>query len=86
MTITNESAVEKGIAGLRQVDHVLISAGILRNGAIVKNDLANLRRIVEERLYGLTHVVRHAAPRMPKGSITSLLGVCRRPPAPARRC
>jgi hypothetical protein len=37
---------------------VLISAGTILNGAIVKNDLANLRRIVNERLWGLTSVVR----------------------------
>jgi NADP-dependent 3-hydroxy acid dehydrogenase YdfG len=37
MDITDEGAVEKALAGLRQVDHVLISAGTLRNGTIVNN-------------------------------------------------
>jgi NAD(P)-dependent dehydrogenase (short-subunit alcohol dehydrogenase family) len=70
MDITDEDAVGKVFAGLSRVDHVLISAGTLRNGAIVNNDLATLRRIVDERLWGLTYVVRHAAPRMQQGSIT----------------
>jgi NAD(P)-dependent dehydrogenase (short-subunit alcohol dehydrogenase family) len=82
MDLTDEGAVEKGFAGLRHVDHVLISAGTLRNGAIVKNDLENLRRIVDERLWGLTHVVRHAAPRMAQGSITLTSGSLSSRPRP----
>jgi NAD(P)-dependent dehydrogenase (short-subunit alcohol dehydrogenase family) len=74
MDITDEGAVGKLFAGLSRVDHVLISAGTILNGAIVHNDLANLRRIVDERLWGLTYVVRHAAPRMSQGSITFTSG------------
>lgn len=74
MDITDEGAVGKVFAGLSRVDHVLISAGTILNGAIVNNDLANLRRIVDERLWGLTYVVRHAAPRMSRGSITFTSG------------
>jgi NADP-dependent 3-hydroxy acid dehydrogenase YdfG len=62
MDMTDEGAIEKGFVGLSHVDHVLISAGTIVNGAIVKNDLATLRRIVDERLWGLIYVVRHAAP------------------------
>jgi NAD(P)-dependent dehydrogenase (short-subunit alcohol dehydrogenase family) len=82
MDITDEGAVEKGLAGLSQVDHVLISAGTIVNGTIVKNDLATLRRIVDERLWGLTHVVRHAAPRMAQGSITLTSGSLSSRPRP----
>lgn len=32
MDMTNEGAVEKGFAGLRFLDHVLISAGTIRHG------------------------------------------------------
>jgi NAD(P)-dependent dehydrogenase (short-subunit alcohol dehydrogenase family) len=74
MDITDEDVVGKVFADLSRVDHVLISAGTLRNGAIVNNDLATLRRIVDERLWGLTYVVRHAAPRMQQGSITFTSG------------
>jgi hypothetical protein len=38
------------------------------------NDLANLCRIVDERLWGLTSVVRHATTRMAQGSITFTSG------------
>jgi NAD(P)-dependent dehydrogenase (short-subunit alcohol dehydrogenase family) len=82
MDITDEDAVGKVFAGLSGVDHVLISAGTLRNGAIVNNDLATLRRIVDERLWGLTYVVRHAAPRMQQGSITFTSGSLSSRPRP----
>ena len=82
MDITDEGAVEKVFAGLSHIDHVVISAGTILNGAIVKNDLANLRRIVDERLWGLTYVVRHAAPRMSQGSITFTSGSLSSRPRP----
>jgi NAD(P)-dependent dehydrogenase (short-subunit alcohol dehydrogenase family) len=40
----------------------------------VKNDVANLRRIVDARLWGLRSVVRHAALRTAQGSITVTRG------------
>jgi NADP-dependent 3-hydroxy acid dehydrogenase YdfG len=86
MEITDEGTVEKVFAALSQVDHVLISAGTIVNGAIVKNGLTNLRRIVDERLWGLTSVVRHAAPGWPRGRSPSPPGVCRRVPVPGPRC
>jgi NAD(P)-dependent dehydrogenase (short-subunit alcohol dehydrogenase family) len=82
MDITDEGAIEKVFASLSRVDHVLISAGTIRNGAIVQNDLATLRRIVDERLWGVTYVVRHAAPRMSQGSITFTSGSLSSRPRP----
>jgi hypothetical protein len=38
------------------------------------NDLATLRRIIHERIWGVTYVVRHAAPKMSQGSITFTSG------------
>jgi NAD(P)-dependent dehydrogenase (short-subunit alcohol dehydrogenase family) len=74
MDITDEGAVDKAFADLGRVDHVLISAGTIRNGAFMQNDLATLRGIVDERLWGVTYVVRHATPRMAQGSITLTSG------------
>jgi NAD(P)-dependent dehydrogenase (short-subunit alcohol dehydrogenase family) len=39
-----------------------------------QNDLDMLRRIVDERWWGLVFVVRHADPRMAQGSITFMSG------------
>ena len=69
MAITDDGAVEKGFVGPSRVEHGLISAGTLRNGAIVQNDLANLHCIANAPLWELTPVVWHAAPRMVQGSI-----------------
>ena len=72
--ITNEAAVGQVFEGISRVDHVVIAAGTIVNGRIVDNDLANLRRIIDERIWGVTYVVRHAAPRMTRGSITFTSG------------
>jgi NAD(P)-dependent dehydrogenase (short-subunit alcohol dehydrogenase family) len=72
--ITDATAIGQVFEGLDRVDHVLVSAGTLRPGALVNNDLATLRQIVDERLWGVTHVVRHAAPLMTHGSITLTSG------------
>jgi hypothetical protein len=69
MAIMDDGAVEKGFVGPSRVEHGLISAGTLRNGAIVQNDLANLHCIANAPLWELTPVVWHAAPRMVQGSI-----------------
>lgn len=67
--IANEAAIGHVFESLSRVDHVLISAGTIRNGALVNNDLETLRHIIDERLWGFTYAVRHAAPRMHQGSI-----------------
>ena len=61
-------------SGIQRIDHVVISAGNLGNGRIVQNDMATLRRIVDERIFGVVHVVRQAAPRIQQGSITFTSG------------
>ncbi len=80
--ITDESSVAQVFDGLSQVDHVVISAGTIISGKIVDNDLANLRRIIDERLWGLTYVVRQAVPRMRQGSITFTSGSLSSRPRP----
>jgi hypothetical protein len=65
LDITDEGAVGQVLAGRTHVDHGRISAGTTLNSVIVNNDLAFLRRIVDEHLWGLTSVVRHAAPGLP---------------------
>jgi hypothetical protein len=46
------------------------------------NDLATLHRIVDEHLWGLIFVVRHAAPRISQGSITLTSGSLSSRPRP----
>jgi NAD(P)-dependent dehydrogenase (short-subunit alcohol dehydrogenase family) len=72
--VTDDASVGRVFEALDHVDHVLISAGTIVNGRIVDNDLATLRHIVDERIWGPTYVVRHARPRMTGGSITFTSG------------
>jgi NAD(P)-dependent dehydrogenase (short-subunit alcohol dehydrogenase family) len=72
--VTDDASVGRVFEALDHVDHVLISAGTIVNGKIVDNDLATLRHIVDERIWGPTYVVRHARPRMTGGSITFTSG------------
>jgi NAD(P)-dependent dehydrogenase (short-subunit alcohol dehydrogenase family) len=72
--ITHETEVGQVFEGLSRVDHVVVAAGTIQNGRIVDNDLATLRRIIDERIWGVTYVVRHAAPKMTQGSITFTSG------------
>lgn len=72
--VTDDASVGRVFEELDHVDHVLISAGTIVNGKIVDNDLATLRHIVDERIWGPTYVVRHARPRMTSGSLTFMSG------------
>jgi NAD(P)-dependent dehydrogenase (short-subunit alcohol dehydrogenase family) len=72
--IADEAAVQDIFSGISRIDHVVISAGNLGNGRIVQNDIATLRRIVDERIFGVVYVVRQAAPRIQQGSITFTSG------------
>jgi NAD(P)-dependent dehydrogenase (short-subunit alcohol dehydrogenase family) len=72
--IADEAAVRDIFSGIQRIDHVVISAGNLGNGRIVQNDMATLRRIIDERIFGVVHVVRQAAPRIQQGSITFTSG------------
>lgn len=80
--IASEGAVANIFATLDHVDHVIVSAGTLANGHIVDNDMDTLRRIVDERIWGLVHVVRQARPRMTDGSITFTSGSLSTRPRP----
>src|SRR5580765_3711642 len=78
--ITDTAAIGRVFEGLDRVDHVLVSAGTIKNGTLVKNDLTTLRQIVDERLWGVVNVVRGSAPLMTTGSITfTSVGMSTRP-------
>jgi hypothetical protein len=77
MALTDDASIVKRFASLSYVEHAVISARTFPNGAIVKNDVANLRRIVEVYLLGLTYTVRHVTPGWDRYSSPLRPGVCR---------
>jgi NAD(P)-dependent dehydrogenase (short-subunit alcohol dehydrogenase family) len=72
--MTSESDVHEIFRALDRVDHVFISAGTWVDGKVVEADLETLRSEVNQRFWGPLYVVRSAAPKMIKGSITLLSG------------
>jgi NAD(P)-dependent dehydrogenase (short-subunit alcohol dehydrogenase family) len=64
-------------AGEARVDHVFVPAGDLRPGTtdVLTADPGSMRAILEVRLMGASHVVRHAKPHMQDGSITLMSGL-----------
>src|ERR1700728_942477 len=70
--LSEESSLRSLFTGEGQVDHVFVPAGELRPGGgdLLKSDMDDLRSILEVRLLGVTHVVRHASLKMEDGSIT----------------
>lgn len=82
--IADEDSVNALFEPLTHIDHLVISAGTLGPGAVVKNDIATIRAIIEQRLWGVIYAVRAAAPKMEGGSITLTSGgIAARPRAGA---
>ena len=69
--ISSESAVGALFAAHERIDHVFVSASTMNSGSVLGAHPDAFRRSLEERIFGVLHVVRAAAPKMPKsGSIT----------------
>ena len=75
--VTDESSVRALFEDEPRVDHLFLPAGELRPGGgdVLTADLIGLRSILESRLLGVAHVVRHARPRIVGGSITLMSGL-----------
>jgi NAD(P)-dependent dehydrogenase (short-subunit alcohol dehydrogenase family) len=72
--IRDPDAVGRALDGLTHIDHVVVSAGTVTGTPILTSDMAALRAPFEERVYGVMHVVRQAAPRMRDGSFLFVTG------------
>ena len=70
-------------SGESQVDHVFVPAGEFRpeSGDLLTGDIAGMRSILEVRLLGVAHVVRHTKPLIKNGSIVLMSGLYATRPA-----
>lgn len=75
--MSNEASIKALFAAESHVDHVFVPAGELRPGAadVLTADAESMRSILEVRVLGISHVVRHAKPCMQGGSITLMSGL-----------
>ena len=76
-------SIQSLFSGESQVDHVFVPAGELRpeSADLLTGDIAGMRSILEVRLLGVAHVVRHAKPLMKNGSIVLMSGLFATRPA-----
>lgn len=72
--IRDEAAVGRALEGLDHIDHVLVSAGTVSGAPLLASEMAALRAPFDERVFGVMHVVRQAAPRMTDGSFVFITG------------
>jgi len=80
--ITDEIRVRHVFSDFDHVDHVIVLAGSTAGGCVLDTSAAALRFVIEERIWGVIHVLQAAAPKMRKGSITLTSGLfSERPPA-----
>ena len=76
-------SIQSLFSGESQVDHVFVPAGELRpeSADLLTADIAGMRSILEVRLFGVAHVVRHTKPLMNHGSIVLMSGLYATRPA-----
>jgi NAD(P)-dependent dehydrogenase (short-subunit alcohol dehydrogenase family) len=81
--VADESSIRSLFADESRIDHIFVPAGELRPGGgdLLKSEMDALRSILEIRLLGVAHTVRHARPRMDGGSITLMSGLYATRPA-----
>jgi NAD(P)-dependent dehydrogenase (short-subunit alcohol dehydrogenase family) len=78
-------SIQSLFSGESQVDHVFVPAGELRpeSADLLTGDIAGMRSVLEVRLLGVAHVVRHARSLMKNGSIVLMSGLYATRPAAA---
>lgn len=86
--VSVEAEVQQIFQALHQVDHLFVAAGSLTggrtetDGKIASTPLEELLRPIEERVFGAIYAIRHALPKMSKGSITLMSGLFSTRPIP----
>lgn len=83
LDIVSEDSVNDFFAGIDQLDHLLITAAVVKPGALLETPLDQLRINLDSRLWGSIFCMRAAVPRMAdEGSVTLTSGmVAQRPQA-----
>jgi NAD(P)-dependent dehydrogenase (short-subunit alcohol dehydrogenase family) len=79
--IANEADVQQVFANLNQVDHVVVLSGSAIGGKLLETKAEDMRRAIDERIWGPIYVVQNAVPKMSQGSITLTSGLFSERPA-----
>jgi NAD(P)-dependent dehydrogenase (short-subunit alcohol dehydrogenase family) len=79
--IANETNVHNVFASIDHVDHVVVLSGSAVGGKILETKADDMRRAIDERIWGPIYVVQNAVPKMTQGSITLTSGLFSERPA-----
>lgn len=80
--VTSEESVREVFSKFDHIDHLVVLAGSSGGGPFMETPVDRQRYVLEERVWGATHAVRAALPRMRAGSITLTSGLfASRPPS-----
>jgi len=79
--ITDAAQVRETFSRFGAIDHVVVLAGSAAGGGVLDTPADKLRFVIEERIWGVVHVIQAAAPKIRRGSITLTSGLfADRPP------
>jgi len=73
--ITDDAQVRETFSRFGSIDHVIVLAGSGAGGGILGTPAGKLRFVIEERIWGVVHVIQAAAPKIRHGSITLTSGL-----------
>ena len=80
--LSDGESIQSLFSGESQVDHVFVPAeSHARPPTLLTGDIAGMRSVLEVRLLGVAHVVRHTKPLMKNGSIVLMSGLYSTRPA-----
>lgn len=71
--IADSTTIERLFAGLDQVDHVFMNAGMAKGGSILEADISDLQTSINDRIWGPIHVARNAMAKMTDNSSLTIM-------------
>lgn len=73
--ISDPEAIRQGLSVIERVDHLIVLAGGLNIGKVMEADIGMLRRVYDERIWSVVHILRALGERLTDdASITLVSG------------
>ncbi|WP_199053291.1 SDR family oxidoreductase [Aquitalea sp. ASV15] len=83
--VLDAASIQAFFAAIPALDHLLITAAVIRPGLLLEADITALQTNLDSRFWGSVHSIRAAAPRLAaSGSITLTSGMVTQRPQPGK--